>query len=162
MKQTGLRIKQNLPPLVALVLLLTVIALASTPWVLSRYAATGTGGDAARVAKFAPVITLDSSWPTTTQNKFVLFNQAIGKTQTYSARTFTVTNNGETTIKVVPHLYYAGTKNDVAGVSFAPASAVLAYNGGAQSFTMSIAYAAGHTVGQEYTVELSVHAEQVD
>ena len=143
-------------------LILAVAAVLTTPLAMSKYAATGTGTAGARIAKFAPVITLNSKWPTTAQNKYVYLNNDVALTN-YSGMTFTVRNDGETIINATPYLYYVSPANtNVAGTTFTPANADIAPNGGSQLFTMNVGYSASHTVRTGYQVELFVHIEQVD
>ena len=150
------------PPIIGtLALLLTVVAVLTTPLAASKYVATGMGSAGARIAKFDPIITLDSGWPASAQSKYVLLNNGIGLTN-YSGRTFTVKNNGETLIRAVPHLYYVGTANDVPGVTFSPSGNEVIGMGDTTAFTLNVGYSASHTVGTEYQVELFVHIEQVD
>jgi len=147
--------------LAAWMFIVVTLTLPLTSSTMAKYVATGAGQGRARIAKWDPIITLDSSWPTTAQNKYVLFNDAIGMTDTYNQRTFTVKNNGETVINATPHLYNEGTTTDALGVTFSPASANIAI-GATQSFTVNIAHSVSRTVRTAYPVELFVHVEQVD
>jgi len=142
-------------------LLFVVFAgLACTQIALSKYTSTGQGAANARLAKFDPVVTFSSTWPTTAGNKFVLFNDAIGKTNAYT-NTFSIKNNGETLIKATPRLVNAANGAVFPGVTFSPANSVIGI-GSAVTFTMTVAYDSTLAVATEYTCELRVLVEQVD
>ena len=89
----------------ALVLLLTVAAVGTTPWALAKYAATGTGSATARVAKFDPVWEYQASASDILNSGAGIVIHPGNLTQEYKV-VWRLHNNGETLVKglMIPYI----------------------------------------------------------